>query len=126
MQKHEVESVSLAAALTLPIVGCIAGAYAGGVPLLPFPEALNAALQATPHGPWFMTGPRLQVINAVGGRSSQLVASPPEPVVMDSEISNLRDLEGYVMFAEDFPVTKIKVPYVKYGLRATPSQIRER
>ncbi|MGO4395890.1 type IV secretion system DNA-binding domain-containing protein [Variovorax sp. M-6] len=71
---------------------------------------------------------RLQVTTNAGsgggGRSRQLVASLPEPVVMDSEISNLKDLQGYVMFAEDFPVTKIEVPYVNYPHRATPIEIK--
>lgn len=59
-----------------------------------------------------------------GGRSRQLVASPPEPVVLDSEISNLRDLEGYVMFAEDFPIAKIRLPYVTYPPRALAIDVR--
>ena len=59
-----------------------------------------------------------------GGRSRQLVASPPEPVVLDSEISNLRDLEGYVMFAEDFPIAKIRLPYVTYPQRALAIDVR--
>lgn len=61
---------------------------------------------------------------AGGGRSRTVVASPPEPVVMDSEISNLKDLEGYVMFAEDFPIAKISLPYVRYPLRTTAIDIR--
>lgn len=59
-----------------------------------------------------------------GGRSRHVVASPPEPVVLDSEISNLKDLEGYVMFAEDFPIAKIKLPYVKYPHRAAAIDIK--
>jgi hypothetical protein len=59
-----------------------------------------------------------------GGRSRHLVASPPEPVVLDSEISNLRDLQGYVMFAEDFPIARITLPYVKYPRRAVAIEIR--
>ncbi|MBD4330993.1 type IV secretion system DNA-binding domain-containing protein, partial [Xanthomonas citri pv. citri] len=47
-----------------------------------------------------------------------------EPVVLDSEISNLKDLEGYVMFAEDFPIAKIKLPYVKYPHRAAAIDIK--
>jgi hypothetical protein len=43
---------------------------------------------------------------------------------MDSEISNLKDLDGYVMFAEDFPIARITVPYVTYAHRATAIQIR--
>lgn len=72
---------------------------------------------------------RIQITNTVGGGrgsgggSRQLVASPPEPVVMDSEISNLKDLQGYVMFAEDFPIAKITLPYVPYPHRATPIEI---
>ncbi|PNR90616.1 TrwB protein [Xanthomonas oryzae pv. oryzae] len=59
-----------------------------------------------------------------GGRSRHVIASPPEPVVLDSEISNLKDLEGYVMFAEDFPIAKIKLPYVKYPHRAAAIDIK--
>jgi hypothetical protein len=59
-----------------------------------------------------------------GGRSRHIVASPPEPVVLDSEISNLKDLEGYVMFAEDFPIAKIKLPYVGYPHRAVAIDIK--
>lgn len=51
------------------------------------------------------------------GGSRNVEACPPEPVVLDSEISNLKDLNGYVMFAEDFPIAKIKVPYVDYPQR---------
>ncbi|MBC8641985.1 type IV secretion system DNA-binding domain-containing protein [Caballeronia sp. EK] len=59
-----------------------------------------------------------------GGRSRNMVTSPPEPVVMDSEISFLKDLEGYVMFGEDFPIAKIRLPYVKYPHRATAIEIK--
>ncbi len=59
-----------------------------------------------------------------GGRSRHVVASPPEPVVLDSEISNLKDLEGYVMFAEDFPIAKIRLPYVNYPHRAVAIDIK--
>ena len=61
---------------------------------------------------------------AGGGRSRHVVASPPEPVVLDSEISNLKDLEGYVMFAEDFPIAKIRLPYVHYPHRETALDIK--
>ncbi|SAL60181.1 type IV secretion system DNA-binding domain-containing protein [Caballeronia humi] len=61
---------------------------------------------------------------ARGGRSRHVVASPPEPVVLDSEISNLKDLEGYVLFAEDFPIARITLPYVKYPHRAAAIDIR--
>jgi len=63
-------------------------------------------------------------ISTGGYRSRQITASPPEPVVMDSEISNLPDLQGYVMFAEDFPIAKIKLPYVSYPTRSTALEIR--
>ncbi|WP_045762330.1 type IV secretion system DNA-binding domain-containing protein [Xanthomonas albilineans] len=59
-----------------------------------------------------------------GGRSRQLVASPPEPVVLDSEISNLQDLAGYVKFAEDFPVAKIKLPFMAYPIRNKAIEIK--
>lgn len=71
---------------------------------------------------------RIQVAQTVGkggGGSRQLVASQPEPVVMDSEISNLKDLDGYVMFAEAFPIAKIHVPYVAYPKRASAIELRD-
>lgn len=52
------------------------------------------------------------------GRMTRAEEIKLEPVVMDSEISNLNDLEAYVKFAEDFPITKIKTPYVDYKERA--------
>lgn len=66
---------------------------------------------------------RLQVTTNSGGGSRHIAPSLPEPVVMDSEISNLKDLEGYVMFGEDFPITKIKLPYVDYPIRASAIEI---
>lgn len=57
------------------------------------------------------------------GRSRQ-IDTPTETVVMDSEISNLPDLTGYVMFAEAFPIAKLKLPYVDYPQRASPIEIR--
>lgn len=41
-----------------------------------------------------------------------------EPVVQASEISNLPDLVAYVKFGEDFPITKVKTPYVDHKERA--------
>lgn len=52
-----------------------------------------------------------------GGGRSRYLSHEKEPPVMDSEISNLRDLEGYVMFAEDFPIAKIRLPYIDYPRR---------
>lgn len=70
---------------------------------------------------------RIQVTTNAGTRagssSRHVVASPPEPVVLDSEISNLKDLQGYVMFGEDFPIAKISVPFVTYAQRAQPIDI---
>lgn len=37
---------------------------------------------------------------------------------MDSEISNLKDPDGYVLFAEEFPITKVHVLYLSYSIRA--------
>lgn len=59
-----------------------------------------------------------------GGSSRHVAASAPEPVVLDSEISNLRDLHGYVMFGEDFPIAKIRVHYKDYPVRATALDLR--
>ena len=52
------------------------------------------------------------------GRSNHSPEIKKEPVVMDSEISNLKDLEAYLKFGEDFPITKIKLPYVMHKERA--------
>jgi type IV secretory pathway TraG/TraD family ATPase VirD4 len=59
-----------------------------------------------------------------GGSSRNVVQCPPEPIVMDSEISNLKDLDGYVMFAEDFPIAKIHVPYVDHPVRHPAIRVR--
>lgn len=59
-----------------------------------------------------------------GGGRSRMLAHEKERIVMDSEISNLRDLSGYVMFGEDFPTAAFKVPYVNYPRRATAIEIR--
>jgi hypothetical protein len=69
---------------------------------------------------------RIQVTTNTGrgGSSRHVVASPPEPIVLDSEISNLKDLHGYVMFAEDFPIAKITVPYRAFPQRASAIEIK--
>lgn len=59
-----------------------------------------------------------------GGRSRHVRADAPEFVVMDSEISNLKDLQGYVHFAEDLPIAKITVPYVDYPIRTKAIEVR--
>jgi type IV secretory pathway TraG/TraD family ATPase VirD4 len=51
-------------------------------------------------------------IGRAGGGKSRCPVNEKERVVMDSEISNLKDLDGYVMFAEDFPIARITVPYI--------------
>ncbi|MDY7549191.1 type IV secretion system DNA-binding domain-containing protein [Glaciimonas sp. CA11.2] len=61
---------------------------------------------------------RLQLTTTAHGASRNIVASAPEPVVLDSEVSNLNDLTGYVLFAEDNPIAKITVPYRAYPQRA--------
>ena len=43
---------------------------------------------------------------------------------MDSEISNLKDLHGYVHFAEDFPIAKIILPYVDHPVRTKAIEVR--
>lgn len=58
-----------------------------------------------------------------GGSSRHIAINPPEVVVIGSEISNLKDLHGYVMFAEDFPIAKIKLPYIEYPERAVGIEI---
>ena len=62
---------------------------------------------------------------AAAGRPRQSTVSAPEPVVLDSEISNLPDLTGYVMFAEEFPIAKIKLTYRAYGFRNVPVMVKE-
>lgn len=57
-------------------------------------------------------------MNMAGGGRSRYLSHEKERIVMDSEISNLNDLTGYVMFAEDFPVAKITLPYVVHPKRA--------
>lgn len=59
-----------------------------------------------------------------GGRSRVVRAEAPEFVVLDSEISNLKDLQGYVLFAEDFPIAKIKLSYVHHAVRAQAIELR--
>lgn len=56
MQKHEVESAVRLLGINLPLAGWIAGAYAGGVPLLPLPQALTAAITATASNPFTASG----------------------------------------------------------------------
>lgn len=55
--------------------------------------------------------------NMAGGGSRHRVHEK-ERIIMDSEISNLNDLTGYVMFGEDFPVAKITLPFKKWPVRA--------
>jgi len=67
--------------------------------------------------------------SAFGRILSQSVQTHTEPVVMDSEISNLKDLEGFIMFAEDFPMARIKLEYFKYhkkneGIVSKPISIK--
>lgn len=56
MQKHEVESATLLFGVGLPLAGWLAGTYIGNVPLSPFPQALTAALHATPNNPFIVGG----------------------------------------------------------------------
>ncbi|CAG9184041.1 type IV secretion system DNA-binding domain-containing protein [Cupriavidus respiraculi] len=65
---------------------------------------------------------RRRVTASQRGASRQVQASPPEPAVLDAEIANLKDLTGYVAFAEDFPVARISIPYVDYPERMAPIQ----
>lgn len=53
-----------------------------------------------------------------GGGRTRAGTHEKERMVMDSEISNLPDLTGYVMFAEEFPIAKITIPLLKYPARA--------
>lgn len=66
---------------------------------------------------------RRRVTASRRGDSRQVQGSAPEPVVLDAEIANLKDLTGYVAFAEDFPIAKISIPYVHYPERMTPIQL---
>ncbi|WP_017162388.1 type IV secretion system DNA-binding domain-containing protein, partial [Xanthomonas phaseoli] len=56
MQKHEAEDATLFFGVSLPIAGWLAGTYAANVPLSPFPQALTAALHATPNNPFMVGG----------------------------------------------------------------------
>ncbi|MEW4339621.1 type IV secretion system DNA-binding domain-containing protein [Chromobacterium vaccinii] len=58
-----------------------------------------------------------------GGTTHSQQVVPPESVILDSEISNLKDLTGYVLFGEDFPIAKITVPYGSYPVHATALDI---
>lgn len=61
---------------------------------------------------------RLRVSYNGGGRTStRSFVHEKEPLVLDSEISNLQDLCGYIKFGEDFPVARITLPYVDYPER---------
>lgn len=64
--------------------------------------------------------------NANSGRvgRSRAISHEKERVVLDSEISNLPDLTAYVLFAEEFPLAKIKIPYASYPNRAAAFQIQ--
>ena len=57
-------------------------------------------------------------MNLNGGGRSRHLSHEKERIIMDSEISNLNDLTGYIMFAEDFPVAKISLLYGNYSKRA--------
>ena len=64
---------------------------------------------------------RLKVsYNNMGKGNSRSFAHEKEAVVMDSEISNLPDLTGYVKFGEDFPAARLSIPYVEYPRRTKP------
>lgn len=56
-------------------------------------------------------------ISHSAGRATRSQEIKKEHVVMDSEISNLDDLEAFVTFGESFPMTRIKLPYVKHRER---------
>ena len=51
------------------------------------------------------------------GRTNRSPEIKKEFVVMDSEISNLDDLEAFLSFGESFPMSRIKLPYVKHKER---------
>ena len=57
-------------------------------------------------------------VSFTAGRQTRAQEIKKEYVVMASEISNLNDLEAYLKFGEDFPITKIKLPYVDHKERA--------
>lgn len=56
MQRHEVEEMTLAGALALPVAGWLLAAVCTGLPLLPLPRALTAALARTPAEPALLAG----------------------------------------------------------------------
>lgn len=55
--------------------------------------------------------------NMRGNGMTRNVVHEREMLIMPSEISNLPDLSGYVLFAEELPLAKIKLPYVPYRQR---------
>lgn len=54
---------------------------------------------------------------AQGSTGSRAIAHEKERLVLDSEISNLPDLTGYIKFGEDFPAARHKINYVDYPKR---------
>ncbi|APQ06930.1 MULTISPECIES: type IV secretion system DNA-binding domain-containing protein [Pseudomonas] len=57
------------------------------------------------------------------GRPTRAAEIREEFVVMDSEISNLDDLEAFVSFGESYPMARIKLPYVNHKERNAPIMI---
>ncbi|MGY2172137.1 type IV secretion system DNA-binding domain-containing protein [Pseudomonas gingeri] len=53
------------------------------------------------------------------GRTTRSPEIKREFVVMGSEISNLDDLEAFISFGESFPMSRVKLPYVKHAKRNT-------
>lgn len=67
---------------------------------------------------------RVRISYNVGRGRSRAFSHEREPVILDSEISNLKDLTGYIKFAEDFPIARITIPYVEYPERASAIEAR--
>src|SRR3546814_18536095 len=58
-------------------------------------------------------------VSFTAGRQTRAQEIKKEYVVMASELSKLNDIKAYLKFGEDFPITKIKLPYVDTKERAT-------
>ena len=70
---------------------------------------------------------RLSVSKNTGKGSSttrNIIQCPPEPCVLDTEISNLKDLEAYVMFGADYPISKCTIPYFSRPVRHPAISVR--
>lgn len=59
-----------------------------------------------------------------GGKRSKALGHERERLVLPSEIANLPDLSGYVMFAEEFPVARFSMQYEQLTTRNAAIELR--